>query len=739
MVVFIHEGTLSGEQSNFVRGLRDLEISADGTQVYGAAQWGTGLAVWNVGGSLTPVDTITYSGATGAFSDLELAQVQIDGRDMILTLNAYNPEFQGYVLNPAGEYGGSRPTITQTGDAPVRPMDAVQQGNFLLVAQGSGGVASYQINNDGSLRFRAETGPDTFGGYVGGLDAVTVNGTNYVVAAFTNDDRIAAFSVANNGALTMTGQINTGGGLGIDAPTLVEIATLDGKTYVIAGSYGSHSISVMELGGNGGMTVTDHVMDTLETRFGHISAMEVVTHDGKVYVLAAGPDDGITLLHLLPGGRLVHMASVADATDTALDNVSALAAASDGNGLTVYAGSETENGLTQFHIDLSGLGDVRMATNNGGALVGTGKADTLISAAGNDVLTGGNGNDTFIIAADGSTDVITDYVAGQDVIDLSQVALLYGADQLTVVGQTGGAKVYFGDFELEILSSNGNVLRAQDITLETGLSHLETGNVDAASGQVVFGTDGMDALTDGAGDDMLKGFSGDDFFWVGTGRDTVDGGDGCDTVSFASAPGRVLVDIEKDVSQTAYVRFYDWGHAAGGEYINVEVFAGGNYSDQLRGDAGEDTLYGGSGWDRLYGRAGDDVLIGELGSDMLYGNRGVDIMSGGTSEQRDRFIYFHAGESFAGEGNRDIITDFQSGIDRIEISRIDADITRDYKQEFDFIGDTQFSGTAGELRFEQFAGKDYTVLQADLDGDGQSDFEIELTGIMTLELGDFML
>ncbi len=739
MVVFIHEGTLPGEESNFVQGLRDLEISADGTQLYGAGQWGTGLAVWNVGGSLTPIDTITYSGATGAFSDLELVQVQIDGHDMILTLNAYNPELQSYTLNNVGEYSGARPALTQVGAPPVRPMDAVQQGDFLLVAQGSGGVASYQIQSDGSLRFRAETGPDTFGGYVGGLDAVTVNGTDYVIAAFTNDDRIAAFSVAGNGALTMTGQITTNGGFGIDVPNLIEIAQMDGKTYVIAGAYGSHSISVMELRGNGSMVVTDHVMDTLGTRFGHVSAMEVVTHDGHVYILAAGPDDGISLLQLLPEGRLIHMASVADATDTTLDNVTALAVASDGNGLTIYAGSETEAGLTEFRVDLSNLGEVRSAGTTGGALGGTGRADTLISGAGEDMLTGNGGKDTFVFAADGSVDAITDYTPGQDVIDLSQVALLYGAQQLTVIGQTGGAMVYFGEFELEVRSANGNALQAQDIALETGLSHLATGNVDAAGGQVVFGTDASDALAGGAGDDILKGFSGNDRFIVGTGTDTVDGGDGFDLVSFAETPGRCLVDLQFDVSNAGFARFFSYGHAVGSEYANVEAFEGGDYADNLRGDAGVNTLSGGGVSDRLYGRAGDDVLDGGAGADAIYGNRGADRMSGGDSNRRDRFIYFNANETGVGEGSRDVIIDFHHGEDRIEISRIDADITRGFKQNFEFIGQTGFSGSAGELRFQQVSGENHTLVQADLDGDGAADFEIELTGLITLDAGDFLL
>ncbi|MCR9140411.1 MAG: M10 family metallopeptidase C-terminal domain-containing protein [Alphaproteobacteria bacterium] len=148
-------------------------------------------------------------------------------------------------------------------------------------------------------------------------------------------------------------------------------------------------------------------------------------------------------------------------------------------------------------------------------------------------------------------------------------------------------------------------------------------------------------------------------------------------------------------------------------------------------------LDGANGWDRLYGRQGDDTLIGGNGGDMLYGNAGADIMSGGTTAQRDRFIYFRDTDTGVGEGNRDVITDFQSGTDRIEISRIDANIVLGGpRQDFIFIADTAFSNTAGELRYEQTGTE--TILQADRNGDGVSDWEIELTGTVTLQSGDFV-
>lgn len=99
--------------------------------------------------------------------------------------------------------------------------------------------------------------------------------------------------------------------------------------------------------------------------------------------------------------------------------------------------------------------------------------------------------------------------------------------------------------------------------------------------------------------------------------------------------------------------------------------------------------------DRLYGGAGDDMLFGETGADAFYGG------------------------------------------DRIELSRCDADITQGCKQAFSFVGDAGLTGTAGELGYIHQGGN--TIVQADVDGDGAADFEIELTGIMDLTAGDILI
>ena len=239
-----------------------------------------------------------------------------------------------------------------------------------------------------------------------------------------------------------------------------------------------------------------------------------------------------------------------------------------------------------------------------------------------------------------------------------------------------------------------------------------------------------DTLRGGGGNDSLRGGGGDDVLDGGGGGDVIDGGAGRDTVSYESATRSVRVDLQN--TQFMY------GDAVGDTFISIEVFRTGDTVDQLRGDAGGNVFYTGGLSDRLYGRAGNDTLFGEGGADAFYGGLGADTMTGGSGAgRRDRYIYFNIAESGVGAGKRDIITDFVAGEDRIEISRFDADTTQGFKQAFTFVGSAGLSGTAGELGYRHLGGN--TIVQADVDGDGVADFEIQLTGIMTLTENDFLI
>lgn len=143
-----------------------------------------------------------------------------------------------------------------------------------------------------------------------------------------------------------------------------------------------------------------------------------------------------------------------------------------------------------------------------------------------------------------------------------------------------------------------------------------------------------------------------------------------------------------------------------------DTWTGGNFGDTISGEAGADTLTGGLGKDRLTG--GDDA---------------------------DVFNFDLRGETRKGAG-RDVVTDFQHGIDDIDLSGIDAK-KGGADSAFKWIGGQDFHHRKGELHFDKVnkpgQAHDKTIVEGDVNGDGRADFQIQLTGLIHLTKGDFAL
>ncbi|MBB3976732.1 Ca2+-binding RTX toxin-like protein [Rhizobium azooxidifex] len=169
--------------------------------------------------------------------------------------------------------------------------------------------------------------------------------------------------------------------------------------------------------------------------------------------------------------------------------------------------------------------------------------------------------------------------------------------------------------------------------------------------------------------------------------------------------------------------------------------AGALGKDALYGKDGNDVLDGKGGNDILSGGAGDDRLIGGTGNDRLTGGTGVDTLTGGSG--RDTFVFASTKDTGLGNDKRDTITDFVHSEDKLDVSKIDADGTRSGDQDFVWRGKGEFTGKAGELIFRTFDEKgttnDRTIVYGDTDRDHRADFQIELTGIIGLTKGDFIL
>ncbi len=191
------------------------------------------------------------------------------------------------------------------------------------------------------------------------------------------------------------------------------------------------------------------------------------------------------------------------------------------------------------------------------------------------------------------------------------------------------------------------------------------------------------------------------------GNDTIDGGAGRDTLIGNS--GDDIID--------------------GGE--GEDRLLGGFGNDVLSGGTENDILNGFNGDDSLKGGEGDDRLLGGTGNDTIGGDTGRDIMAGG--DGNDRFTFDSGADSSADRLLRDRITDFVSGVDRIDLSAIDA-ISGGTDDAFVLVN--VFTGQAGEIILRSNGTN--SSFSLDLDGDRSADFSVLLVGTVSLQSTDFI-
>lgn len=164
-----------------------------------------------------------------------------------------------------------------------------------------------------------------------------------------------------------------------------------------------------------------------------------------------------------------------------------------------------------------------------------------------------------------------------------------------------------------------------------------------------------------------------------------------------------------------------------------DTLIGGLGNDTLNGGVGIDRLLGGNGHDRLIGAMGNDYLEGGMGNDTLDGGSGRDQMYGGADAVRDVFIFRAPAETPVG-AQRDQIMQFRAGQDDIDLSLIDAHITRAGNQAF------AFSGTAAAAHSVWYVKQAGGVLvRGDTNGNKTADFEIWVDDATRLGATDFIL
>lgn len=335
------------------------------------------------------------------------------------------------------------------------------------------------------------------------------------------------------------------------------------------------------------------------------------------------------------------------------------------------------------HTSAGGGGTVFFSNGDDDTLINCDPRNSVIDLGdGNDFLRNhgqvagpvymGDGNDRVLLADGGNVAGLVDLGAGNDLIQLN------GGTVKTIKVGDGFNTVVFYEWPDDVplpkilnTSFRDTIRSAIDFTLETTgvrlLYLILDDDIDGTGNRYannMFGNSGDNTLYGLGGRDRIDGRGGDDIIYGGDDRD----------------------------------------------------FLGDNFgNNELYGEGGNDVIRTfGSGDNLLSGGEGNDVINGGSGNDILIGGTGADNMRGGAGN--DIFLFEAEDVAF---GFRDNITDFGNGDDLIDLSNaFEGGVGS-------FIGADQFSGLGGaEIR--AFVGSRSTILYIDSDGDGESDFQINL-------------
>ena len=669
----------------FSSGITDLDVEIVGGQarLYAVTRAGGGISAYSLTAGVPVLVSQQALTTAGYLTEPRIEVLQTGGARFVLPVGMTNALNNSYALTATGAISAKMgfAALPDLGLAVAHLAGSV--GYLYGAAAKSGQLQVYRLNVDGAVQAVADVARGPAEPALTALAVIPgVQGSggpgDFLLAASEADPALTSYRINADGTLSRLASLGTECGLGFFGISALAQATIAGVTYVIAAGAGSSSLSVLRLERDGALVPVDHVIDGLGTRFALTTVLEVVTFGDRIFVVAAGGDDGISLLTLLPDGRLVLLASLEDSLTTALDNVSAVAVMAESDRLRIFVASGVNAGITEIVVTLGQPGPTRIG--GAGVVSGTSDSDLLVAGSattelsggnGDDILVsagfaprmrGGNGADIFVLSPVAGSVQLLDFQPGLDRLDLTSFPMLRSLGQLGFTSTVTGASLTFGNTVIVIITANGAPLSLSQLTDDDvlGLSRFSPGpmvrvlngsasgeqiSLGAVAGQI-YGLDGDDTLIGSEGEDQLHGDDGFDSLTGGGGQDEVFGGIGNDTAMAGAGEDTVWGNFGFD---TVY----------GGD--GNDVIWGEGQADFLHGDAGDDRIDGAQGFDVVSGGSGNDTLDGGSDEDWMFGGPDNDILRGGDGAD---FLYGGVGfdSIFGGNGNDRLIGEGQADL-----------------------------------------------------------------------------
>ena len=694
-----------------------------------------GLGVWDY--QLNNADTDVQELGDGEVLTETFTVVSADGfssQIVTITINGTNDAPVVTAVSAAANEDGPAVTVT----ASFTDVDANDTHTFSV--DQSATLGSVTNNNDGTFDYDA----------TGAFESLAVG-------EFASDTFTYTVEDGNGGSATETVTVNiTGLNDGPVAAAVAAGASEDGPVITVAASFtdvdatDGHSFTVDDSGTLGavtnnmdgtfdydpngafdtlanGATTIDTFTYTVDDGNGGTSTETVTvsitgTNDDPVAVadIAAATEDGAVVM-----GDVSINDSDVDVASMATFTLNAAVAGLTLNANGTYSFDPTD--AAYDHIADGATEDVvanyTMTDEHGGTATST---LTITITGTNDapIVTGLSTNTVDEFATNGTvvgTVTATDAELGST---LTYVLTDDADGRFAIDGATGEVTVIDGlalDFEQEISHditvevSDGIDTTTQTLAIDvTDIVSPEIVNLDDA-GRTVYGDDGDDQLTGGAGNDKLYGQSGadiliggagDDRIYSGSGNDTVtagdgddyvragggvesfDGGAGNDYISYYSSTNGVTVDLAANTAS---------GSWASNDTINsFESISGSkNGDDRITGTAGENTIRTYGGDDRIYSGDGNDIVQAGDGDDYVRVADGANSFDGGAGD--DYISYYDSADGVI----VDLAANTASG------GLADDDTINSFEGiSGSKLGDDEITGTSGANTIRTYGGKD---------------------------------
>ncbi|MBL8406745.1 MAG: M10 family metallopeptidase C-terminal domain-containing protein [Candidatus Accumulibacter sp.] len=543
---------------------------------------------------------------------------------------------------------------------------------------------------------------------------------------------------------------NDNAGLSTTDSQIIYTPTASGSFYLAAKDHalstGSYLISAAPCSG---LTLEgDDTVNVLTGTAGNDSLYGLGGNDTLEAGMGNDLLDGGTGTDQLAGGKGDDIYLVDNVSDVVTES-----SAADGKDL-VKASVSWTLGANVEKLELTGTANL-MGTGNTLANIITGNSgDNVLNGLGGvDSLNGGEGSDLYLfgLPAEHSSAEIAD--AGSSGVDEVRFTATRAGTLKLYAGDTGIERLVIGTGSDAVANSAGTVALNVDASpLSNAITMIGNAGANILTGTAfadqIDGGSGNDLLNGQAGTDLMDGEEGSDIYLIGlaaahTAAEIADtGSSGIDEVRFAATTASTLTLFAGDTGIERVVLGTGTGAVAsstGSAALNADASALANAITMI-GNAGANVLTGTAFADRIEGGGGGDQLLAGSGNDTLFGGLGNDTLTGGNGE--DHFVLNTAPNA---ANNRDVLVDFESGTDHIQLSLL---VFKGLGKTTGALGEAQFWAAADAVKGHD--ADDRVVyntstgsLYYDADGSGKgAAVEIAVLGLAThptLDHGDFLL